>query len=332
MSDLPTPDGPGHPPAGPAPLGSPAPATAMPAPPASAASGRGPRRFSLLPPVHGRANRTARKTPSRAGRNLPAAIGVGLALLAALIVGLLFSPLLFTAFVAAFVVVGVFEFARAMAFRQVLVPRVPLAIGAAALPFAAYLGGPEVLTLVYVAACLLAVLWRAIDPRPGAPAAARAGVLALTWIPLMVSFALLLLRTHDGALKLITMLLLVVANDTFGYLVGVLFGRHAMAPRVSPKKTWEGFGGSIVGAAVIGLLCATLLLGQPWWVGSIMAVATVGAATLGDLAESMVKREVGIKDMGTILPGHGGVMDRLDSIVLASPVAFLMFELLMPQL
>ncbi|MEH0111353.1 phosphatidate cytidylyltransferase [Tersicoccus sp. MR15.9] len=326
MSDLPTPDGPGHPPAGSAPLGSPVQAAA------TAAPGRGTRRFSLLPPAHGRANRTARKTPSRAGRNLPAAIAVGLALLGALIVGLLFSPLLFTAFVAAFVVVGVIEFARAMAFRQVLVPRIPVALGAAVLPFAAYLGGPEALTLAFVGACLLTVLWRAIDPRPGAPAAARAGVMALTWIPLMVSFALLLVRTHDGALKLITMLLLVVANDTFGYIVGVLFGRHAMAPRVSPKKTWEGFAGSIVGAAVIGLLCATLLLGQSWWVGSVMAVATVGAATLGDLAESMVKREVGIKDMGTILPGHGGVMDRLDSVIIASPVAFLMFELLMPQL
>ncbi|GGC98741.1 hypothetical protein GCM10011512_27080 [Tersicoccus solisilvae] len=326
MSDLPTPDGPGSHPAGPAP-GSPVPAAAT-----TATPGRGIRRFSLLPPAHGRANRTARKTPSRAGRNLPAAIAVGLALLGVLIVGLLFSPLLFTGIVGAFTVVGVIEFARAMAFRQVLLPRVPVAIGAAALPFAAYLGGPEMLTLAYVGACLLAVLWRALDPRPGAPAAARAGVLALTWIPLMVSFALLLLRTDAGPLKLITMLLLVVANDTFGYIVGVLFGRHAMAPRVSPKKTWEGFGGSIVGAAVIGLLCATLLLGQPWWVGPIMAVATVGAATLGDLAESMVKREVGIKDMGTILPGHGGVMDRLDSIVLASPVAFLMFELLMPQL
>ncbi|WP_083956246.1 phosphatidate cytidylyltransferase [Tersicoccus phoenicis] len=324
MSDLPTSDGPDHR-ARPTPPGSPVP-VAM-----TATPGRGIRRFGLLPPAHGRANRTARRTPSRAGRNLPAAIGVGLALLGALIAGLFFSPLLFTGFVAVFVVIGVLEFARAMAFRRLLLPRIPVAIGAAVLPFAAYLGGAEMLTLGYVGACLLTVLWRALDPRPGAPAVARAGVLALTWIPLMVSFALLLLRTEAGALKLTTMLLLVVANDTFGYVVGVLFGRHAMAPRVSPKKTWEGFAGSILGAAGIGLICVPVLLGRPWWVGAVLAVATVGAATVGDLAESMVKREVGIKDMGTILPGHGGVMDRLDSIVLAAPVAFLMFELLMPR-
>lgn len=332
MVDHPTPEGAGPGPVTPPAPRSPATVTSHSGRPTTGSTGRVPRRFSLLPPAHGRANRTATKTPSRAGRNLPAAIGVGLGLLGVLIVGMLLSPVVFTGIVAVFTVTGVFEFARAMAFRQVLLPRLPVALGAALLPFAAYLGGPEVLGLAYVAACLLTVVWRAIDARPGATAAARAGVLALTWIPLMVSFALLLLRTDAGVLKLVTMLLLVVANDTFGYIVGVLFGRHAMAPRISPKKTWEGFAGSVVGAAVIGLLCAVLLLGQPWWVGSIMAIATVAAATCGDLAESMVKREVGIKDMGTILPGHGGVMDRLDSIVLASPVAFLMFELLMPQL
>jgi phosphatidate cytidylyltransferase len=124
----------------------------------------------------------------------------------------------------------------------------------------------------------------------------------------------------------VTLLLLVVANDTFGYLVGASLGKHPMAPKISPKKTWEGFGGSIAGAVIIGVLASVFVLGKPWWVGVVLAVGMVAAATAGDLAESMVKRELGIKDMSSILPGHGGVMDRLDSIVFASPVAFILFS------
>jgi phosphatidate cytidylyltransferase len=121
------------------------------------------------------------------------------------------------------------------------------------------------------------------------------------------------------------MLLLVVSNDTFGYLVGASFGKHPMAPKISPKKSWEGFAGSIGGAIAVGVLACLFLLDKPWWVGVVLAVGMVAAATTGDLAESMVKRELGIKDMSSILPGHGGVMDRLDSIVFASPAAFILF-------
>jgi phosphatidate cytidylyltransferase len=129
-----------------------------------------------------------------------------------------------------------------------------------------------------------------------------------------------------GAWQIVTLLLLGVSNDTFGYLVGASLGTHPMAPKISPKKTWEGFGGSIAGAMVIGVLACLFVLDKPWWVGAVLAVGMVAAATAGDLAESMVKRELGIKDMSSILPGHGGVMDRLDSIVFASPVAFILFS------
>ena len=118
-----------------------------------------------------------------------------------------------------------------------------------------------------------------------------------------------------------------VANDTFGYLVGASLGKHPMAPKISPKKSWEGFAGSIAGATAVGVLAAVFLLDKPWWVGVVLAVGMVAAATAGDLSESMVKRELGIKDMSSILPGHGGVMDRLDSIVFASPVAFILYSI-----
>jgi phosphatidate cytidylyltransferase len=122
------------------------------------------------------------------------------------------------------------------------------------------------------------------------------------------------------------MLLLVVSNDTFGYLVGASLGKHPMAPKISPKKSWEGFAGSIGGAMLIVILACIFILDKPLWVGVVLAVGLVAASTAGDLAESMVKRELGIKDMSSILPGHGGVMDRLDSIVFASPVAFVLFS------
>ena len=130
-----------------------------------------------------------------------------------------------------------------------------------------------------------------------------------------------------GAWQIATLLLLVVANDTFGYLVGASLGKHPMAPKISPKKSWEGFAGSIAGATAVGVLAAVFLLDKPWWVGVVLAVGMVAAATAGDLSESMVKRELGIKDMSSILPGHGGVMDRLDSIVFASPVAFILYSI-----
>jgi len=130
-----------------------------------------------------------------------------------------------------------------------------------------------------------------------------------------------------GAWQIATLLLLVVANDTFGYLVGASLGKHPMAPKISPKKSWEGFAGSIGGATAVGVIAAVFLLDKPWWVGVALAVGMVAAATAGDLSESMVKRELGIKDMSSILPGHGGVMDRLDSIVFASPVAFILYSI-----
>ena len=109
-------------------------------------------------------------------------------------------------------------------------------------------------------------------------------------------------------------------SDIGGYAAGVLFGKHPMAPSVSPKKSWEGFAGSVVACVVGGVaLVVRWLLDGPWWAGVVLgAVAAVGA-TLGDLCESMIKRDLGIKDMGSILPGHGGLMDRLDSLLHRRP-------------
>ncbi|GAB3521901.1 phosphatidate cytidylyltransferase [Arthrobacter monumenti] len=278
----------------------------------------------------GRRSRRAKVNPPKAGRNLPAAIAVGVALVVLVLVGLVFLPEAFVLLITVLSVTGVWEISRALAFRNIHLPLVPVIVGTIAMPFAAFFGGTESLGFALVASATAVLVWRALDRSEGSAESIIGGVFTLCWVPFLTSFAVLLLHETDGALKIATVLLLVVANDTFGYLVGVLYGKHPMAPKISPKKSWEGFAGSVGGAAIVGVAGAVFLLDEPWWIGAVLAVSMVAAATAGDFAESMIKRELGIKDMSNILPGHGGVMDRLDSVVFASPVAYIVMSLLLP--
>ncbi len=264
-------------------------------------------------------------------------------MLVVVLVGLLIYPLAFVVIVTLFAGFGIWEFSRALLQRGIAVPVVPVMVGTVAMPASAYFSGAEGLLFALLASALAVLFWRCLDPAAGAIQSIFAGVFALTWIPFFLSFVFLLLRgdggptmgtTWDlseprtGAIEVAIMLMLVVANDTFGYLVGVFFGKHPMAPKISPKKSWEGFAGSVGGAILIAVPATVFLLNEPWWVGLVLAVGMVAAATAGDLAESMVKRELGVKDMSSILPGHGGVMDRLDSILFAAPMAFILFTVL----
>jgi phosphatidate cytidylyltransferase len=279
----------------------------------------------------------------KAGRNLPAAVAVGLAMLFAVLGGLLFLPLGFVAVTTTFAVFGVWEIYRALEANGTRMPIVPVMTGTVAMPFCAYLGGIESLLFAMLLSSVAVLLWRSVESAAGSANSIFAGVFTLGWVPFFISFAALPLHAAGaatplglwpggtipgGAWQVAVMLLLVVSNDTFGYLVGASLGKHPMAPKISPKKSWEGFAGSVAGAMLIGVLASLFVLDKPWWVGIILAVGTVTAATAGDLAESMVKRELGVKDMSSILPGHGGVMDRLDSIVFASPVVFVLYGLL----
>ena len=290
--------------------------------------------------VRGRGKQRSNPTP-KAGRNLPAATAVGLGMLVVVLGGLLFFPLGFVLIVTVFGVFGVWEVFRALETTGTRLPIVPVMAGTVAMPAAAYFGGTESLLFAMLLSSVAALIWRSMEGAAGSARSIFAGVFTLAWIPFLISFAVLPLRTFvgetpvglwpdgvvpPGAWQIATLLLLVVANDTFGYLVGASRGKHPMAPKISPKKTWEGFAGSIAGATVVGVLAAIFLLDKPWWVGVVLAVGMVAAATAGDLSESMVKRELGIKDMSSILPGHGGVMDRLDSIVFACPVAFILYS------
>jgi phosphatidate cytidylyltransferase len=207
---------------------------------------------------------------------------------------------------------------------------VPVLLGAVAMLVAAYAGGSEPLLVALAITVLGVMVWRLLEPPEGSVADVSAGVFAALYVPFLAGFAVLLLRPDDGADRVVVFILLVVLSDVGGYAFGVLLGRHPMAPSVSPKKSWEGFAGSAVFAAIGGAIVVPLLVAGTSVEGVAIGLAVMVAATLGDLGESMIKRDLGIKDMGSVLPGHGGLMDRLDSLLPAAPVAYLLLTWLVP--
>ncbi|MGI5269741.1 phosphatidate cytidylyltransferase [Nonomuraea sp. CA-218870] len=262
--------------------------------------------------------RTAGPSPgggSRTGRNLPAAIGVGAGLAASVLITLYTVKELFLLVLVAAVGVGVVELVRAFATRGIRVPAVPILVGLAAMQAAAYWGGGAWLLGTFVVFAFGLLVWRMFaGGTDGYVRDATASVFILFYPPLLAGFAALLLAPPDGNDRVLIFIAVTVASDIGGYAAGVLFGRHPMS-LISPKKTWEGFGGSVLACTLVGTWLVTWLLGGEWWQGALIGALAAALATVGDLVESMIKRDLGIKDLGTILPGHGGLMDRLDSLV-----------------
>jgi phosphatidate cytidylyltransferase len=280
-------------------------------------------------PTSGEALTEEEKPPSgRAGRNLPAAIAVGLLLGAAIIGTLFWQKVLFLVLVLAAILVAVDEVLRALRTAGAAAPRLPLLAGTAAILTASYFGGPLALIVALAATTLTTIVWRMPGGSTGFVRDATAGVFLIGYVPLLAAFAILLVRPDDGPWRVFSFLVVTVASDTGGYIAGVLIGRHPMAPTISPKKTWEGFAGSVLGCVAAGIACVVLALDGRWWVGVLLGLTVVVTATLGDLVESMIKRDLGIKDMSNLLPGHGGIMDRLDSVLATAPAVFVLLHLL----
>ena len=273
----------------------------------------------------------AAKKASKAGRNLPAAIGVALLLGAAIIVSLLTVRFLFIGIIAIAIAVGTVEFAGVL--RRVADTRVamiPVLVGGQAMIWLAWPFGRQGALTAFVLTVLACLLWRLPGGAKGYLRDISASVFAAAYLPLFGAFAAMLVPPSDGVGRVLTFLIGVVASDTGGYIAGVLGGKHPMAPTISPKKTWEGFGGSLVGGVVAGALTLSLLLDGHVWQGVLFGVAIVLTATLGDLVESLIKRDLGVKDMGTLLPGHGGIMDRLDSLLPSAVVSWLLLSAFVP--
>ncbi|GAB2616275.1 hypothetical protein GCM10027168_55950 [Streptomyces capparidis] len=264
--------------------------------------------------------------PRKAGRNLPAAIGVGVGLGAVIIASLFVFKVLFVGVVVIAVVVGLWELTTRLAERkQINVPLVPLAVGGTAMIVAGYVRGAEGAWVAMGLTALALLVWRMTDPPEDYLRDVTAGVFATFYVPFLATFVALMLAESDGAARVVTFLLLTVCSDTGAYAVGYRFGKHKLAPRISPGKTREGLLGAIGLSMAAGALCLQFAVDGTWWQGLLMGLAVAISATLGDLGESMIKRDLGIKDMGTLLPGHGGIMDRLDSLLPTAPVAWLLF-------
>lgn len=270
---------------------------------------------------------------SRAGRNLPAAIAVGVGLGALVIVTLLFTPRLpwlWYIVVSVAITLACWEISKRLRERDYEIATLPLLIGAPAIIWCTYGWGMNGAFVALAITVLVSMLWKLLAQ--GLGEAPRNFVrdlsmtlLVLLWVPVLAAFAAAMALQDQGNLRLFTMMIVVVCSDVGGYAAGVLFGKHAMAPAISPKKSWEGFGGSLLLGTVGAVACVYWMLGHDWWVGLVLGPVLVVVATLGDLVESQFKRDLGIKDMGTLLPGHGGIMDRLDSII---PSAFVTWAIL----
>ena len=271
--------------------------------------------------------------PGRTGRNLPVAIGVGAGLGGLVLLTLLTVKATFLIYMGAAIVVALAELAGAFGKRAIAIPVIPIVAGGAAIVTCMYWLGASAALAALALTMVVILAWRL----PGGPSGyvkdVTAGVFALLYLPFPASFVSAMLSPADGPRRVLTFIILTICSDIGGYFAGITLGRggrHLMAPVISPKKTWEGFAGSVVACLVAGVLCLTLLLHGHAWQGLLTGAAAVLAAILGDLVESMIKRDLDIKDMGTLLPGHGGLLERLDSLLLVAPVVWLLLYLFIP--
>ncbi|MEV4707656.1 phosphatidate cytidylyltransferase [Actinoplanes sp. NPDC049316] len=281
-----------------------------------------------------RAGRDGRPVPQkqsgRAGRNLPAAIAVGASLVLVVLASMLVWKPAFLGVIALASGVGIWEMVRALKVTGARPPLIPLVGGGLLMTGLAWYEGPDALEIGLLATLLAALVWRFSEHKVGFRRDMAAAALIAVYVPFLLSFGVLLVKPDDGPGRVLCALLAVVLSDTGGYAAGVFFGKHPMAPTISPKKSWEGFAGSVTAAAVGGALLVYFLLDVPFYWGLLFGAVISVAAVVGDLAESMLKRDIGIKDMSNLLPGHGGLMDRLDSILFAVPAAYLLLSLIAP--
>jgi phosphatidate cytidylyltransferase len=291
-------------------------------------------------PAEGSIRKSPRKK-SRAGRNLPAALAVGWAIGIAIIAVLVFARYLWIPMVAVAIAVATHEVVRRLREAGFVIPVVPLLIGGQVTVWLTWPFHAAGALAGFGATVVVCMFWRLLrqgtsvsrgSDGTDSPSAnylrdAAATVFLAAWVPLFASFGVLLVYPQDGSGRVFCLMIGVISSDVGGYAVGVLFGKHPMVPAISPNKSWEGLAGSLLFGVTATALTATLLAHKPVWVGVLLGLTLVATATLGDLVESQVKRDLGIKDMGRILPGHGGLMDRLDGTLPSAVAAWVVLTL-----
>lgn len=288
------------------------------------------------------------KSHGKAGRNLPAAFASGIIFGGIILFALLGVPALVTstlavqaiwsAVLSVLVILGMHEVLARLRERDYQLPVIPLQVLALGIVWSALAGLKGILMAFVIAGMVLAALRLFASGRTGSPQGwlrdTTMGVFLLAWLPLLASFTTLLMGHHssiNGSLKgnliVLTFVVIVVCSDTGGYTFGVLWGKHPIVPKVSPKKSWEGLTGSLVFAIPAALLLTVFLLKLPWWVGLLLGILLTFSDFLGDISESQFKRELGIKDMSNLIPGHGGMMDRVDGILPSAAVTWVIIAL-----
>lgn len=276
--------------------------------------------------------------PATGGRSLSKSVAVGLLLGGIFLASVLIYKELFMVLAAAAAGAGAGELSSALRLKGWYVPRVPAVVGSILIMPAAFYGGAQLQWLVALGIVAALILWRTAhlmwERRDGASQTFErtikdfaAAAFLVIYLPLMTSFTILLLRRPDGAEWVITFVVTVAMIDTAGYLVGRKLGKHKLAPGVSPKKTWEGLVASITAGTVSAVVFTRVFWGFDWWLGLLLAGVLLLAAVFGDLAESLIKRDLGVKDMSSLLPGHGGIMDRMDSILPSALITYIFTQI-----
>lgn len=268
---------------------------------------------------------------TRTGRNLPAALAVGLFLGGLALLTLFTVKATFLLYVGILATLALLELGHAFRSRDIDMPLIPITAGGIAMVTLAYWSDARAVLAATALTAIAVLAWRLPSGAAGYVRDVTAGLFTLAYLPLLAVFVALMLAAPDGARRALIFLVLTVCSDTGGYLAGSRLGRHLMVPRISPKKTWEGLCGSVICCLAAGAIMMPLVLHAHLWQGLVLGIAAVGAATLGDLVESMIKRDLEIKDMGHLLPGHGGIMERLDSLLVTAPVTWLLLAAFVPN-
>lgn len=272
-------------------------------------------------------------TTSKAGRNLPAAIVVSL-LLAGLVIGtLILAPRGWVVILSVAMAIATHEVVKRLREAGYSIPLIPLLLGGQAMIWLTWPFGAAGALGAYGGTVLVCLIWRLLSQGLGSQPVnylrdVAVTLFVATWIPLFAAFGALLVYPEDGPARVFAFMVTVAFSDIGGYAAGVLFGKHRMVPAISPKKSWEGLAGSVLCGTAAAVLSVVFLLHQPWWVGVPLGLMLVVTATAGDLVESQFKRDLGIKDMGTLLPGHGGLMDRIDGALPSAVATWIVLSLL----
>ena len=265
----------------------------------------------------------------RTGRNLLAATAVGLVLGGAAVATLLTVKATFLIYMGAALLVALHELDTALRTRDIKIPVIPVALGGAAMVACAYWAAGGAVAAAFALTLIAILIWRMFGGTKGYVSDITAAVFTAAYLGLLGSTVSAMLAEHQGGRRVLAFIIITICSDIGGYFAGITLGRsgaHKLAPAISPKKTWEGLAGSVVACVAAGAILLPVALHGYWWQGVVVGAAAVTAAVFGDLAESMIKRDLDIKDMGSLLPGHGGILDRIDSLLVCAPVVWLLLE------